>query len=241
MQTVADWGGELEIEDSIQAVDERDGKSYWVTRLADDNIWMTQNLDLELSTTKTFTPDDSDVSANWTPNRNTQDHQYKIADGTIDTDGKWSGDYNTVDHSYRSASDVATGTSGKFGTDTDTYFPPVFMKNGTTMQSWKTEAECTSAGNTQSDCQHWNVGTFYSWRTAIAGTGNASTTSDGTNVSDSICPKGWHLPSSTSSGEFQNLVTKGGITASNITGAPYYFLRAGNYNGFDVRCLAETL
>ena len=30
--------------DTMQATDTRDGKKYWITKLADGNIWMTQNL-----------------------------------------------------------------------------------------------------------------------------------------------------------------------------------------------------
>ena len=44
--------------DSTQLIDQRDGKSYWVTRLADGNIWMTQNLDFDIDTTRTYTHDD---------------------------------------------------------------------------------------------------------------------------------------------------------------------------------------
>ena len=32
-----------------QLRDIRDGKYYWVTKLADGNCWMTQNLDLDLN------------------------------------------------------------------------------------------------------------------------------------------------------------------------------------------------
>ena len=32
--------------DTAQLTDTRDGKKYWVTKLADGNCWMTQNLDL---------------------------------------------------------------------------------------------------------------------------------------------------------------------------------------------------
>ena len=35
---------------SIQVVDERDNKVYWITKLKDGNCWMTQNLDFEIST-----------------------------------------------------------------------------------------------------------------------------------------------------------------------------------------------
>lgn len=47
--------------------DERDNKDYLVRHLADGNCWMVQNLDLDLSTVSTLTPDDSDVSENWDP------------------------------------------------------------------------------------------------------------------------------------------------------------------------------
>ena len=210
----------------VQMCDVRDGKIYWVAKLADGNVWMTQNLDLVLSTDTTLTPNDSDVSANWTPNSNTQTTQY---DG-LGSSALWNSDYNTTAHSYRPASDSNAGTSGDFGNDGDTYYSPVIMINGTTMSSYKSEAECVAGGYSAENCAHWNVGTYYSWYAATAGTGNASV-STVTNVSDSICPKGWHLPSSTSSGEFQALITAGSITASTITGSPYYFLRSGHYNG----------
>ncbi len=37
-------------------------------------------------------------------------------------------------------------------------------------------------------------GAYYNWFAATAGTGNASVTTDGQDVSDSICPKGWRMP-----------------------------------------------
>ena len=35
--------------DTAQLTDTRDGKQYWVTKLADGNCWMTQNLDLDIT------------------------------------------------------------------------------------------------------------------------------------------------------------------------------------------------
>ncbi len=55
-----------------QLVDTRDGKKYWVAKLADENCWMTQNLALDLSTSKTLTSADTDITANWTPKSNTR-------------------------------------------------------------------------------------------------------------------------------------------------------------------------
>ena len=55
--------------DTIQAIDKRDGKWYWVTKLADGNIWMTQNLDLDIKSNKTYTYTDTDLplGSTWTP------------------------------------------------------------------------------------------------------------------------------------------------------------------------------
>ena len=71
MQTVSDWGSNLDVGDTIKARDTRDGKSYLVTRLADDNIWMTQNLDLDLDSNATYTSEDTDISNDWTPSTST--------------------------------------------------------------------------------------------------------------------------------------------------------------------------
>ena len=47
------------------------GKYYWVAKLADGKCWMTQNLDLDLSTSKALTSADSDVASSWTPGYST--------------------------------------------------------------------------------------------------------------------------------------------------------------------------
>ena len=48
-------------------------------------------------------------------------------------------------------------------------------------------------------------GGFYTWRTATAGTGTQALSTNGQNTTVSICPKGWRLPTSGSSGEFRTL------------------------------------
>lgn len=57
-----------ELNETKQLIDKRDNKSYWVAKLADENCWMTQNLELVLGdgsdgTVSILTPSDSDVSA----------------------------------------------------------------------------------------------------------------------------------------------------------------------------------
>ena len=68
MQDVATWKDTLEEEQQIQVKDARDNKTYWVSKLKDGNIWMTQNLDYDLSVAEnqTLTPATSNVTENRT-------------------------------------------------------------------------------------------------------------------------------------------------------------------------------
>ena len=78
--------------DTAQLTDTRDGKKYWVTKLADGNCWMTQNLDLDLSTDVPLTPDSSDVVRTWVPTVNTSTTIFDNAD----SDGAYSYDPDTT-------------------------------------------------------------------------------------------------------------------------------------------------
>ena len=50
-----------------QLQDSRDGKWYYIAKLKDGNVWMTQNLDHDIVTTTDFyTPDNTDVPDYWT-------------------------------------------------------------------------------------------------------------------------------------------------------------------------------
>ena len=90
--------------EQIQLMDSRDSKMYWVAKLPDGNCWMTQNLDLDLSTSKTLTPADTNIPKNWTPSTSTTT---SISGYNSDT-GK---SYNPGDKYYEgsySASDPTT-------------------------------------------------------------------------------------------------------------------------------------
>lgn len=212
--------------DTAQLTDTRDGKKYWVTKLADGNCWMTQNLDLDLTNGVELTPEDSDVSADWDPKNTT------LTDGTQtpttdDNTAVWSwnlGDYVlTTPNAGNSC-----GTSGisDFGDCTSVDFQSVA---GMTPM---TDGGATDAisGNTYN--AHYHVGNHYTWNAATAGTGGADV--EGEDATDSICPKGWQLPTSnnSNSGSFQALTNTYSIS-SNAAGstalvsAPLYFVRSG--------------
>ena len=62
MQEVDAWKNTLALEQSVQAIDKRDGKKYWVTKLKDGNIWMTQNLDLDIEANTTLSSQTTDLN-----------------------------------------------------------------------------------------------------------------------------------------------------------------------------------
>ncbi len=59
------------LEEQYQITDGRDGKTYYISKLADGNIWMTQNLDLDLDANTTYTPADTDIPSDWKPSNST--------------------------------------------------------------------------------------------------------------------------------------------------------------------------
>ena len=96
-------------------VDKRDGKEYYVSKLRDGNVWMTQNLDFDLSSNQTLSSEDTDfvevqggVVLNgaseliWTPTNTTQ-----TAVGT-NWDESGAND-NSVDRSYGDPADNVDG------------------------------------------------------------------------------------------------------------------------------------
>ncbi|MBR2543339.1 hypothetical protein IKF03_01970, partial [Candidatus Saccharibacteria bacterium] len=54
-----------------QLIDVRDNKVYWATKLQDGHCWMTQNLDHDINVNFAYTPDNTDIPTNWTPDKST--------------------------------------------------------------------------------------------------------------------------------------------------------------------------
>ncbi len=82
----------MTLHQQYQLIDKRDGKTYYVAKLKDGNVWMTQNLDLDLDTTKTFTPEDTDIPENWTPSNSTyHSDRYIWSDESVINVPEWNG------------------------------------------------------------------------------------------------------------------------------------------------------
>lgn len=238
--------------DTARLKDERDGKYYWIAKLADGNCWMTQNLALDLSTTKTLTSDLSDIPTevgSWTPENTTQ-----TSPSGWDTTANVTRSYNpgsyvyTTPNSQNACANTGTGLSActsngwKSTSGLTPSTDPNFYKNN--------YDQVVTNGYYDA---HYLSGNYYSWAAATAGSGNASVTAAGANASSSICPKGWRLPignNSTGSKTFGYLLTQYGVNSSLAKGdydirlAPLYFVYGGyitHSNNPEIDMPADTL
>lgn len=126
---------------------------------------------------------------------------------------------------------VASGYTDNYTAEVGTWTAP----NGTAY-SGKTVAINEA---TKSYDPHYLIGNYYQWNTATAGSGGAIVNKA---ARDSICPKGWQLPSSgnnTENGTFGFMLSKYGLTSSvrgkgtdghdyNIASAPLSYVRSGD-------------
>ena len=214
------------INDTVRLIDRRDGKYYWVAKLADGNCWMTQNLDLDLSTRQTLTPADSDVINNWTPNRSTV-NSASVGDSFPPETEQYSWDFGPYVLSTPNALISCGGSPENFSECSSSagfvdvsYMEPMaqISDDGTVISN-----------NTYDS--HYHIGNYYMWNAATAGTGGELI--GRVDAESSICPKGWHLPSSRysgSRGDFYNLLQQYGMLDYNdgIALAPLYFVRSGD-------------
>ncbi|MCQ2049493.1 MAG: fibrobacter succinogenes major paralogous domain-containing protein [Candidatus Saccharibacteria bacterium] len=215
MQDVATWKDTLEEEQQVQVKDARDGKIYWVSKLKDGNIWMTQNLDLDLSTTTTLTPEDSDVTANWTPSSAT------IAGAANLNSTNW-----------------ASNSNNPYSFDPGNYYFDGTYYSSATCDYLTTTCDHFATTPYGLNGEHGHVGNYYNWSAAVASNDTSATTVAGTDINTSICPKGWRLPhgyQSTQGNDFATLNTAyGGATNSDsvILANPLFFVRGGSvYSG----------
>lgn len=221
-------------EQQYTLIDKRDEKTYTIAKLKDGNIWMTQNLDLDIDSTKTYTNKDTDLgwnasthsydTASWTPVRST----YLAEDASWCIGGTWNSQYGHC--------------SGNF--TPESYDPGDLYWNG--------ELYVDSSQVSDSGIPQYYLGNYYNWNAAVAvndGSGYFTEEYHDINMSrsyydmdQSICPAGWTLPKAgneSGSGSFQYLYKQYGWTESSyqFSGdykpyqSPLYFNYSSNYSG----------
>ena len=249
---------------SYRLKDNRDGKSYWISKLRTDNsnprgmistdgnkyqIWMTQNLDLDLETSP------NKVAALTSKNTDLNSASGIYSTGYSTTNGviTWTPSTATVTDVASTANSQTTPVSLDVGTSTYYYPGTTAGTNG------DAPASCTS---NSANCEHWNAGNYYNWSAAVASNDSSSQSTNGYEAASSICPAGWRLPSGITvansasgstaasvagSSDFGYLLVQQGITSSfgtanqntgwstngysNIQAAPLYIIRGGLFSG----------
>ena len=223
-----------------QLTDERDGKKYWVAKLADGNCWMTQNLELDLKG-RTLTSEDSDVSSSWNFDAVGGQWYEDVATSEVDSSliAGWDfGDYvksspTGMEYCINNQSFISNLSScTRQFTNVSAMEPMTEAIN-----EGKTPDENISIQGNQYDA-HYLAGNYYSWAAATAGSGN--NTFSYAYAVDSICPAGWRLPLGGSGGQtqgsFYHLLSQYDVAYNwtsgnnNITTSPLYFVRSG-YTG----------
>ena len=213
MQDVATWKDSLNTHDTVLAIDRRDYKAYWVTKLLDGHIWMTQNLAIDLGeidalgnvTTRIFTSEDTDL-----------------------TDHSKTGAY-VNGYEY----DETTGITTWIPADS----AATIKFKGTTVANWNDNntAPYSAAKIDDLNTGHESLGNHYNWTAAIASNDSSSLTSNtsgnvSNNPKNSICPKGWRLPTiSNQSGDIINSTNEFrrlNQLYNNVKDAPLFYVDA---------------
>lgn len=240
-----------------QLIDNRDDKSYYISKLADNNIWMTQNLDLCIGcdNVATLTSENTDLNE-YGVNGYTTQYGYTKDSNNIIT---WTPVSTAITSSHTIDSDELVNdwvdsASIPYSVEGGDFY---YYTNNLDQNMYATDlvydsiTACTEAGHTEADCIHYHIGNYYNQTAAIASNNSRQLTTQYSVVANSICPAGWRLPKGAASAEYSaathesnQLFYASGITVSldsnqyaadgflNIRKAPLYFVRGGTiYDG----------
>ncbi len=246
------------VNDTARLRDTRDNNYYWVTKLADGNCWMSQNLALNLTAgTPIEVSNTNGTTEMWTPNVSTYNSVFNT-DEILSQPGRNELSYNV--NLYISTKPTEVHNCG-FDTNNDYTNANIldspacqeagFVKVGnswvnatTTDLGYKASTDpnfYTKNGNkvlneeTKEFDAHYLISHYYQWNAAVAGSdGNdptVGTLKGDTNAPRSICPAHWQLPSA-------------GSDSYNTSGSFAYMLRQYNlafssYSGVSLNTLGD--
>ena len=200
------------IGDQYQALDVRDNKLYFISKLADGKCWMTQNLDLDLDTNTTLSSNTTDLN---TYNTNGYVDGYSTNNNVI----YWTPVNSTM---------ALSGTSIT-GWGRSNYVP--YSGNRGDIYHYLDQTDSLPFAE---NGKHGHEGNFYSYSAAIASNDSTNIRGVAEEASNSICPAGWRLPLARTS-EHMNLYTLYGQTMLAIESSPLYFIRAGMADAYNNR------
>ena len=234
-------GSVTEMHDDYQMMDIRDWKLYHITKLRDGNCWMTQNLDFDIpaagidSTTsdlsvfggRAYTNGYSQQSINngtiihWTPTR-----------GTTATLSQWESSYYTP-YSF---------DPGNWFWNNEHSGESIYIYPNPLTHNYfsREESDIFATTSFVSTAEHGHVGNYYNFPAAHASNDyeRDSNTAYTYIAENSICPKGWRLPTYSTmpnsttgkNGEYKMLYLLYGDLDQGWFSAPFYFTLTGSLN-----------
>ena len=191
--------------------DKRDNKTYTVAKLADGNVWMTKNLDLDLDSSVTYTNEDTDIGYNTTT------HTYDAAAwmpmrSTYTTAGTWCEGGMKIVSPY-----VPTAISDCLWNYTPESYDPGNLY-------W----DSNNFSVTSSGIPQYHIGNYYNWSAAIATNNGEPFLQEDEDAGQSICPAGWALYNYDDEWmEYGVGVVESGVSASVLTESPLYHVLGG--------------
>ena len=208
-------------------------QSYIVRKLADGNCWMVQNLNMTLSTSITLTSDTTDIGYGYSQNALGTGHN---TTNTSTTSGRTSWTPNNSTQTVEGVGDWPPD-----GSDGAKSFSPgdIYYKDGVGTGDYDSVTGSYSSGQSSNGDPWYHVGNFYNWHAATAGTGTATMGGNGYDqvATDSICPKGWRLPTNYGDKSYINLVNgvyellnNDAVSANRTLYPPLNFVRSGVFH-----------
>lgn len=172
--------GDLTQDETYQIKDNRDDTTYCVSKLADGNLWMLDNLALDIS---------SNIS--------------KINATNTNINGQNETENTAILTSLREGNRTAGDQYATSGVST------IWLSDSNSIPLYNLVDRDTVPSDTTSQNGNYKIGGYYNFCATTAGSfcfgeGASAGIPSGT-VTSSICPKGWRLPTGSSSGEYQVL------------------------------------
>lgn len=212
----------MAVDQQYWLIDIRDGRKYWIAKMQDGNVWMTQNLDYVLDDSVTLTHANTDLG--WT---------------NYDTNAAWTPAIDTLTEENGDTWEESIYFPWSFRSNDVNYFLPA-----TSIYEEYTDSleECVKRTGSKEQCEHFSTGTYYNWASAVATNNvNNGTIVDGYTAPDSVCPAGWRLPNGGDRTEFYNQLEAYNMSSISgsaartafVEGAPFYYIRAGVYEEYN--------
>ena len=162
-------------EATYQIKDSRDNTTYCVSKLSDGNLWLLDNLALDLT------------------DENVQSAMYNS------TDTKTNASYQTLGYlfGYSTAGASSKYATGAVSTTWGVSYsaPRIYIASRNSVNSNDSLSD---------DAKTWKYGIYYNYCAVSAGSYCYGDASSG-NTTEDICPAGWHMPSGATQGNYNNL------------------------------------